>query len=331
MVATEDKQKSLDLALSQINQTFGKGSIMKLGDATDTNIERISSGILPLDVALGGGYPVGRIIESYGMESCGKSSIALHAIAEVQRNGGTAAIIDAEHALDPAYAKNLGVDVDQLLVSQPSSGEEGLEIADSLVKSGAVKLIVVDSVAALTPRAELEGEMGSAHMGLQARLMSQALRKITGAAHSTKTTLLFINQLRSKIGVTYGSSNITTGGNALKFYASVRMDIRKIQTLKKGTEEYGIRTKISIAKNKTFPPYHTAEFDILFGKGVSIMGCIVDAAEENKIIEKKGSWYNYQGDAIGQGKEKAIEFLEEHQDIAEEIKTKVMEVINGPL
>ena len=296
---------------------------MRLGDAAQMKVETISSGALTLDMALGGGIPRGRVIEIYGPESSGKTTIALHAIAEVQKTGGVAAFVDAEHALDPVYASALGVDIENLLVSQPDSGEMALEITDQLVRSSAVDLVVIDSVAALTPRAELEGEMGDTHVGLQARLMSQALRKITANVSKSHCTVVFLNQLRLKIGVTYGNPEVTTGGNALKFYASVRMDIRRIQTLKKGTDDFGIRAKVKVAKNKVAPPFRIAEFDILFGQGISQLGCMLDLAEEAGIVIRKGAWYSYEGENIGQGRDNSILFLKENTKVMQEIEDKV--------
>ncbi|MEH2255677.1 recombinase RecA [Nostoc sp.] len=325
---TSGKQKALTMVLNQIERSFGKGAIMRLGDATRMRVETISSGALTLDLALGGGLPKGRVIEIYGPESSGKTTVALHALAEVQRNGGIAAFVDAEHALDPTYAAALGVDIDNLLISQPDTGESALEIVDQLVRSAAVDIVVIDSVAALVPRAEIEGDMGDAHVGLQARLMSQALRKITGNIGKSGCTVVFINQLRQKIGVTYGSPETTTGGNALKFYASVRLDIRRIQTLKKGTDEYGNRVKVKVAKNKVAPPFRIAEFDIIFGKGISTLGCVVDLAEETGIIIRKGAWYSYNGDNISQGRDNAIKYLEEKPEFAEEIKKLVREKLD---
>lgn len=313
------------MVLTQIERNFGKGSIMRLGDATRMKVETISSGALTLDLALGGGLPKGRVIEVYGPESSGKTTIALHAVAEVQRSGGVAAYVDAEHALDPAYAANLGVDIENLLVSQPDTGEAALEIVDQLVRSTAVDIVVIDSVAALVPRAEIEGEMGDSHMGLQARLMSQALRKITGNIGKSGCTVVFINQLRQKIGVTYGSPETTTGGQALKYYASVRLDIRRIQTLKKGNEEYGTRAKVKVAKNKVAPPFRIAEFDIIFGKGISTLGCLIDMAEETGVVVRKGAWYSYNGDNISQGRDNAIKYMEEKPEFAAEVEKLVRE------
>ena len=322
---TAGKQKALNLVLNQIERSFGKGAIMRLGDATRMRVETIPSGALTLDLALGGGLPKGRVIEIYGPESSGKTTVALHAVAEVQKAGGIAAYVDAEHALDPTYAAALGVDIDNLLISQPDTGEAALEIVDQLVRSAAVDIVVIDSVAALVPRAEIEGEMGDTHVGLQARLMSQALRKITGNIGKSGCTVIFINQLRQKIGVTYGSPETTTGGNALKFYASVRLDIRRIQTLKKGTEEFGNRVKVKVAKNKVAPPFRIAEFDIIFGKGVSTLGCVVDLAEETGIVVRKGAWYSYKGDNISQGRDNAIKYLEDNPEVAQEIQRLVRE------
>ncbi|ABW30438.1 recombinase RecA [Acaryochloris marina] len=318
-----EKQKALDLVLKNVERSFGKGSIMRLGDAARMQVETISSGALTLDLALGGGLPRGRVIEIYGPESSGKTTVALHAIAQIQKNGGVAAFVDAEHALDPVYAAALGVDVSELLVSQPDSGEMALEIVDQLVRSSAVDLVVVDSVAALTPRAEIEGDMGDSHMGLQARLMSQALRKITSNICKSGSTVIFLNQLRQKIGVTYGSPEVTTGGNALKFYASVRLDIRRIQTLKKGTEMYGIRAKVKVAKNKVAPPFRIAEFDILFGQGISTLGCLVDMAEETNIIVRKGAWYSFDGNNIGQGRDNTIQYFADNPEFTDSVEQQV--------
>merc|ERR1739841_37437 len=297
-----------------------RGSIMRLGDASRMKVETISTGALTLDLALGGGYPKGRVVEVYGPESSGKTTLTLHAIAEVQKSGGVAAFVDAEHALDPVYAASLGVDVENLLVSQPDTGEMALEIVDQLIRSAAVDLVVVDSVAALTPRSEIEGEMGDHSVGAQARLMSQAMRKITGNIGKSGCTVIFLNQLRLKIGVTYGNPETTTGGNALKFYASVRLDIRRIQTLKKGTEEFGIRAKVKVAKNKVAPPFRIAEFDILFGKGISTLGCLLDLAEETGVVTRKGAWYSYEGDNIGQGRDNTIGWLEQNPEAKEAIE-----------
>jgi recombination protein RecA len=325
---TSGKQKALTMVLNQIERSFGKGAIMRLGDATRMRVETISTGALTLDLALGGGLPKGRVIEIYGPESSGKTTVALHAIAEVQKNGGIAAFVDAEHALDPTYAGALGVDIENLLVSQPDTGEAGLEIVDQLVRSAAVDIVVIDSVAALVPRAEIEGDMGDTHVGLQARLMSQALRKITGNIGKSGCTVIFINQLRQKIGVTYGSPETTTGGNALKFYASVRLDIRRIQTLKKGSDEFGNRVKVKVAKNKVAPPFRIAEFDIIFGKGVSTLGCLVDLAEETGVLLRKGAWYSYNGENISQGRDNAIRYLEEKIEFADKIRELVREKLD---
>lgn len=318
--AAAERDKALGLVLNHIERNFGKGSIMRLGDASRMRIETFSTGALTLDLALGGGYPKGRVVEVYGPESSGKTTLTLHAIAEVQKRGGVAAFVDAEHALDPVYAAALGVDIENLLVSQPDTGEMALEIVDQLVRSAAVDIVVVDSVAALTPRAEIEGEMGDLAVGAQARLMSQAMRKITGNIGKSGCTVIFLNQLRQKIGVTYGNPETTTGGNALKFYASVRLDIRRIQTLKRGTEEYGIRAKVKVAKNKVAPPFRIAEFDILFGRGISILGCLLDLAEETGVVTRKGAWYSYDGDNIGQGRDNTITWLEQNPDQKEVIE-----------
>jgi len=323
---TSDRDKALNAVLTQIEKSFGKGSIMRLGDAVQMRVETISSGALTLDLALGGGLPKGRIIEIYGPESSGKTTLALHAIAEVQKAGGVAAFVDAEHALDPTYSAALGVDIQNLLVAQPDTGESSLEIVDQLVRSAAVDIIVVDSVAALVLRAEIEGEMGDTQVGLQARLMSKALRKIAGNIGRSGCFVVFLNQLRQKIGVTYGSPEVTTGGTALKFYASVRLDIRRIQTLKKGSEgEYGIRAKVKVAKNKVAPPFRIAEFDIIFGHGISQIGCIVDLAEQSGVITRKGAWYSYNGENIAQGRDNVMKYLEENPDIANTINQQVRE------
>jgi recombination protein RecA len=320
-----EKEKALNLVMTQIDRTFGKGTIMRLGDASRMRVETVPTGALTLDLALGGGLPKGRVIEIYGPESSGKTTLALHAIAEVQKAGGIAAFVDAEHALDPTYSAALGVDIENLLVSQPDTGEAALEIVDQLVRSNAVDIVVIDSVAALVPRAEIEGEMGDAHVGLQARLMSQALRKITGSIGKTGCSVVFLNQLRQKIGVSYGNPETTTGGNALKFYASVRLDIRRIQTLKKGTEEYGIRAKVKVAKNKVAPPFRIAEFDIIFGRGISTLGCLMDLAEETGVVTRRGAWYSYNGENISQGRDNAIKYVEEKPEVAKEIEQKVRE------
>jgi len=327
-----DREKSLDSALAQIERQFGRGAIMRLGDETRAPVEVIPTGSISLDAALGiGGLPRGRIVEIYGPESSGKTSLALHAVANAQKAGGIAAFIDAEHALDPDYAKKLGVDTDALLVSQPDTGEQALEIADMLIRSGAVDVIVIDSVAALVPRAEIEGEMGDSHVGLQARLMSQALRKIAGALNQTKTTAIFINQLREKIGVMFGSPETTTGGKALKFYASIRLDIRRIETLKDGTDAVGNRTRVKVVKNKCSPPFKVAEFDILYGIGISREGSLIDLGVEHAIVRKAGAWYTYEGDQLGQGKENARNFLRDNPDLANEIEKKLKEKMGiGP-
>ncbi|NKE61813.1 recombinase RecA [Lentzea sp. PSKA42] len=322
--AAPDRDKALELALAQIDKQFGKGSVMRLGEEGRAPIEVIPTGAIALDVALGiGGLPRGRVVEIYGPESSGKTTVALHAVANAQKAGGIAAFIDAEHALDPEYAKKLGVDTDALLVSQPDTGEQALEIADMLVRSGALDILVIDSVAALVPRAEIEGEMGDNHVGLQARLMSQALRKITGALSSSNTTAIFINQLREKIGVMFGSPETTTGGKALKFYASVRLDVRRIETLKDGGEPVGNRTRVKVVKNKVAPPFKQAEFDILYGKGISREGSLIDMGVDQGILRKSGAWYTYEGDQLGQGKENARKFLLENPDIANEIEKRI--------
>src|SRR5688500_15683939 len=327
MAEKDDKKRALDLALSQIEKQYGKGAIMKLGDAeAPADIPAISSGSLGLDIALGvGGFPRGRVIEIFGPEASGKTTLTLHAIAEVQKTGGVAAFIDAEHALDLTYARKLGVQADDLLVSQPDTGEQALEIAETLVRSGAIDIIVVDSVAALVPRAEIEGEMGDAHMGLQARLMSQALRKLTAAISKSQTTLIFINQIRMKIGVMFGNPETTTGGNALKFYSSVRLDIRRIETLKDGTDPVGNRTRVKVVKNKVSPPFKQAEFDIMYGKGISREGGLIDVGVEAGIVRKAGAWYTYEGDQLGQGKENSRGLLKDNPDLANEIEKKILE------
>ncbi|CAI9391775.1 recombinase RecA [Microbacterium sp. T2.11-28] len=324
MPSPADREKALESALAQIDRQFGKGSVMRLGSDERAPVEVIPTGSIALDVALGvGGLPRGRIIEIYGPESSGKTTLTLHAIANVQRAGGIAAFIDAEHALDPDYAHKLGVDIDQLLVSQPDTGEQALEIADMLVRSGAIDLVVIDSVAALVPKAEIEGEMGDSHVGLQARLMSQALRKLTGGLNQTNTTMIFINQLREKIGVFFGSPETTAGGKALKFYASVRLDIRRIETLKDGTEAVGNRTRVKVVKNKMAPPFKQAEFDILYGVGISREGSLIDFGVEHAIVKKSGAWYTYDGEQLGQGKENARNFLIKNVDVAAEIESKI--------
>ncbi len=323
---TQDREKALEAALSQIDRQFGMGSIMRLVDEGRAPVEVIPTGSIALDVALGiGGLPRGRVVEIYGPESSGKTTVALHAVANAQRAGGIAAFIDAEHALDPEYAKKLGVDTDALLVSQPDTGEQALEIMDMLIRSGALDVVVVDSVAALVPKAEIEGEMGDAHVGLQARLMSQALRKITGALNQSGTTAIFINQLREKVGVFFGSPETTTGGKALKFYASVRLDIRRIETLKEGTEAVGNRTRVKVVKNKMAPPFKQAEFDILYGVGISREGSLIDLGVEHGFIRKSGAWFTYEGDQLGQGKENARGFLRDNPDLADEIDKKIKE------
>lgn len=324
-----EKKKALEAALGQIEKQFGKGSVMKLGDFTAMNVEAIPTGAMSLDIALGiGGIPRGRIIEVYGPESSGKTTLTLHMIAEAQKMGGEAAFIDAEHALDPVYAKNLGVDIDNLIVSQPDTGEQALEIAEALVRSGALDIIVVDSVAALVPKAEIDGDMGDSHMGLQARLMSQALRKLAGAINKSKTVIVFINQLREKIGVMFGNPETTTGGRALKFYASVRMDIRKVENLKQDGEVIGNRARVKVVKNKVAPPFREAEFDILYGKGISKIGNIVDVAVSLDIIEKSGSWFSYNGERIGQGRENVKKYLAENPEIMEEVDKKIRDNFN---
>ena len=312
------------MALGQIEKQFGKGSVMKMGDKGTMAVESIPTGALALDIALGiGGLPRGRVVEIYGPESSGKSTLAMHVVAEAQRNGGVCAYVDAEHAMDPVYAAKIGVDVDELLISQPDTGEQALEIADMLIRSGSIDIIVIDSVAALVPRAEIEGEMGDSHVGLQARLMSQALRKITGALNSTGTTAIFINQLREKIGVMFGSPETTTGGKALKFYASVRLDVRRIETLKDGTDAVGNRTRVKVVKNKVSPPFKQAEFDILYGQGISREGGLIDMGVEHGFVRKAGAWYTYEGDQLGQGKENARNFLKDNPDLADELEKKI--------
>jgi recombination protein RecA len=319
-----DRQAALDMALKQIEKQFGKGSVMKLGEKTDTKISTSPSGSLALDVALGiGGYPRGRVIEIYGPESSGKTTVALHAIAEVQANGGQAAFIDAEHALDPVYAQKLGVNIDELLLSQPDTGEQALEIAEALVRSGAIDIIVIDSVAALVPKAEIEGEMGDSHVGLQARLMSQALRKLSGAINKSKTLAIFINQIREKVGVMFGNPETTPGGRALKFYSSVRLEVRRAETLKQGNDMVGNKTKIKVVKNKVAPPFRTAEVDIMYGEGISKEGEIIDIGSDLDIVQKSGSWYSYNEERLGQGRENAKIFLKENPSIRLEIQKKI--------
>ncbi|HJF54524.1 MAG TPA: recombinase RecA [Limosilactobacillus coleohominis] len=328
----DQRKTALDNALKKIEKNFGKGSIMRMGDAADTKIASVSSGSLAIDDALGiGGYPRGRIIEMYGPESSGKTTVALHAVAEVQKQGGTAAYIDAENALDPQYAEALGVDIDNLLLSQPDTGEQGLEIADALIASGAVDIVVVDSVAALVPRAEIEGEMGDTHVGLQARLMSQALRKLSGEINKTKTIAIFINQIREKVGVMFGNPETTPGGRALKFYSTIRMEIRRGEQLKEGKEVIGNRAKIKIVKNKVAPPFKRAEVDIMYGTGISKTGELLDMAVEKNLVKKSGAWYSYGSDRIGQGRENAKKWLSEHPEQMQELMTKVREAYNMPV
>lgn len=324
--AVNDKERNLQLALAKIEKNFGKGAIMRLGETEIPKVEAISTGCLTLDVALGiGGIPKGRIIEIYGPESSGKTTVALHCVAEVQKEGGTAAFVDAEHALDPVYASKLGVNLDDLYISQPDSGEQALEITETLIRSGAIDIIVIDSVAALTPQAELDGDMGDSHVGMQARLMSQALRKITAASSKSKCTIIFINQLREKIGVMYGNPETTTGGKALKFYSSVRIEIRKADTLKDGSDIVGNHVKAKVVKNKVAPPFKVAEFDIMYGTGISNMGCVLDLAVENGFVQKSGSWFSYNDEKIGQGRDKAMEFLKSNPDVYKELDAKIRE------
>ena len=323
-----DRDKNLEMAMTQIERQFGKGAIMKLGDDSIRSVSAISTGALSLDLALGiGGVPRGRVVEIFGPEASGKTTLALHVVAEAQRNGGIAAFIDAEHALDPVYAEALGVNIDELLISQPDTGEQALEIVDVLIRSGALDVVAIDSVAALVPRAELEGEMGDSHVGLQARLMSQALRKITGTVNRSETTALFINQLREKIGVMYGSPEVTPGGRALKFYSSVRIDIRRIETLKEGQEAIGNRVRAKIVKNKVAPPFRTAEFDIMFGEGISREGSLLDVAVEQGIARRSGAWYTFDEDQLGQGRERAKRFLRENPDIAMQLQARVLDAV----
>ena len=321
-----DRRAALDMALRQIEKQFGKGSIMKLGESTNMQVETVSSGALALDIALGiGGFPRGRVIEIYGPESSGKTTVSLHAIAEVQKLGGQAAFIDAEHALDPVYARNLGVNIDELLLSQPDTGEQALEIAEALVRSGAVDIIVIDSVAALVPRAEIEGDMGDSHVGLQARLMSQALRKLSGAISKSKTIAIFINQLREKVGVMFGNPETTPGGRALKFYSTVRLDVRRVESIKQGNDIVGNRTRIKVVKNKVAPPFKQAEVDIMYGEGISREGSIIDIGTEMDIVQKSGAWYSYEGERLGQGRENSKQFLKENVSVALAIETKIRE------
>lgn len=326
-MASEEKKKALEAALAQIERQYGKGSVMKLGDSGNSmNVETVPSGALSLDLALGlGGFPKGRIIEIYGPESSGKTTVALHAVAEVQKQGGIAGFIDAEHALDPAYAKNIGVDIDNLYISQPDNGEQALEIAETMVRSGAVDIVIVDSVAALVPKAEIDGEMGDTHVALQARLMSQALRKLTAVISKSNCIVIFINQLREKVGIMFGNPETTTGGRALKFYSSVRLDVRRIETLKKGSDVVGNRTRVKVVKNKVAPPFKEAEFDIMFGEGISREGDILDLAVANEVIQKSGAWFAYLGEKIGQGRENAKIYLKENPEVMAEVEQKVRE------
>ena len=327
---SEERKKALDIALAQIEKNFGKGSVMKLGEVSTVNVDSIPTGALSLDIALGiGGYPRGRIIEIYGPESSGKTTVALHAIAEAQKMGGVAAFIDAEHALDPVYARNLGVDIDNLIVSQPDTGEQALEITEQLVRSGAIDIIVVDSVAALVPKAEIDGEMGDSHVGLQARLMSQALRKLTGVLAKSKTVAIFINQLREKVGIMFGNPETTTGGRALKFYSSIRLDVRKQEAIKINGEVMGSRTKVKVVKNKVAPPFREAVFDIVYGKGISNEGCVLDIATDMNIVNKSGAWFSYNGQKIGQGRENVKAYLKENPDLLNEIEQKVRDNFNA--
>ncbi len=328
----DEKQEALDMAMRQIEKAYGKGALMRLGSDTRLNVEAISTGALSLDLALGiGGLPKGRIVEIYGPESSGKTTVSLHCVAEAQKNGGTVAFIDAEHALDPVYAEKLGVNVDDLLVAQPDTGEQALEIAEMLARSGAIDLLVVDSVAALVPKAEIEGEMGESHVGLHARLMSQALRKLAGVISKSNTVAIFINQLREKVGVIYGNPEVTTGGRALKFYASVRLEVRKQEVIKKGTESIGVRTRAKVVKNKVAPPFREAEFDIMYGEGISQVGCVLDVAAEMDIVQKSGAWYNYGDLRLGQGRENAKIYLTEHAELLEEIEQKVRAAVLTPV
>ncbi len=327
----KEKDKALEAALSQIQKQFGKGAIMKLGDkGSQMHVETISTGSISLDVATGvGGVPKGRIVEIYGPESSGKTTLTLHIVAEAQKAGGKAAFIDAEHALDPIYAQNLGVDVENLLVAQPDTGEQALEICDMLVRSGALDVIVIDSVAALVPKAEIQGEMGDTHVGLQARLMSQALRKITGSINKSNTCVIFINQLREKVGVMYGNPEVTTGGRALKFYSSMRLDVRRVETIKQGDQMIGNRTKVKIVKNKVAPPFKQAEFDIMYGEGISKIGDILDVAVDNKLLQKAGSWYSYKGERIGQGRENIKAYLAQHPEVVDELEGQILDIMRN--
>ncbi|HHT05113.1 MAG TPA: recombinase RecA [Hydrogenispora sp.] len=326
-MAVDEKQKALEVAILQIEKQFGKGSIMKMGEAdTKMNIDVIPTGAITLDLALGvGGIPRGRVIEIYGPESSGKTTVALHMVAEAQKLGGIAAFIDAEHALDPLYARKLGVDIDNLLISQPDTGEQALEIAEALVRSGAVDVVVVDSVAALTPRAEIEGEMGDSHVGLQARLMSQALRKLTGAISKSQTVAIFINQIREKVGIMFGNPEVTPGGRALKFYSTIRLDVRRVETLKQGGDFIGNRTRVKVVKNKVAPPFKEAEFDIIYGEGISKVGCILDLAVDKDIVSKSGSWFSYGETRLGQGRDNAIEFLKQNPELLEQVENQIYE------
>lgn len=328
----KDRQKALDIAMSQIDKQFGKGSVMKMGEKSTMNVESISTGALALDLALGiGGLPRGRVVEIYGPESSGKSTLATHVVAEAQRGGGICAYVDAEHAMDPVYARAIGVDINEMLISQPDTGEQALEITDMLIRSGVIDVVVIDSVAALTPRAELEGDMGDSHVGLQARLMSQALRKLTSNLNRTKTICIFINQLREKIGVMFGSPETTSGGRALKFYSSVRLDIRRIESIKDGTEIVGNRTRVKVVKNKCAPPFRQAEFDIMYGKGISKEASVLDIGVDRAIVRKSGAWYTYKGQQLGQGREKAKKFLREHPNVMKEISGLVWEAVKPDL
>lgn len=323
-----ERDNALEMTVSQIHRQFGKGAIMKMGDVADRKIEVISTGALALDLALGvGGVPRGRVVELYGSESSGKTTLALHIVSEAQRNGGIAAFIDAEHALDPSYARAIGVDIDELLISQPDTGEQALEIADMLIRSGALDVVVIDSVAALVPKAEIDGEMGDSHIGLQARLMSQAMRKLTGSLARSRTTAIFINQLREKVGILFGSPEVTPGGRALKFYSSVRMEVRRIETIKDGAESVGNRVRVKVTKNKVASPFRQAEFDIVFGEGISREGSLLDVAVDNGVVKKSGAWFTFDGDQLGQGRENAKKFLRENPDVAVQLQAKVFEVV----